>query len=321
VKITLSAFLLTAVFAAIAQTETIEEPYPHVWVDSIATGRGVLCINSPAPGDRLYAGTAHELLVYAVPGYAEAESKSYPGCISSGICATPDGELLFLGICSPTAGISVLSLPGLEEITRIPMEETPDAMCSDPGGRYIFAVCGDDSTFWRVSTSDFSIEGPVRCDGPPSAVCSSPSGENVYVALEAPADAIQVIDTEDLAKIATWQTGCNPGGICTSPGGEILYLSLTGDDYVASYDSGDGMMIDSVLIGSIPTSITILPDGRYLYTANGMGYSGTVIRTSDMTVAGSIRSGFRGGIVCVSPDGSRVYTASGQDGFIYVTGY
>ncbi len=320
-RIMLYAALLTAAAIAGAQEEVVEEPYPVISLDSIPTNRGVYSIISPPPGDRLYAGTSHELLVYAVPGYAKAGSRSYPGCISSGICTTPDGELLFLGICSPTAGISVLSLPRLEEIARVSLNETPDAMCADPDGRYMYAACGEDSTVWVISTSDFSTGEPVRCGGQPAALCPSPSGSYLYVTLGAPTDLIQVIDTETFTTAATWQTGCNPRGICTSPGGETLYLSLTGDDYVASYDAVDGVMIDSVLIGSIPTGIAILPDGRYLYTANGLGYSGTIIRTSDMTVAGSIQSGFRGGVVCVSPDGSRVYTASGQDGFIYVTGY
>jgi DNA-binding beta-propeller fold protein YncE len=292
-----------------------------VTVDSIDVGRGVLSLISPQPGDRVYAATAHTLHAWSVPGYTTAASRDYPGCLSSGICSSPDGSLLYVGICSPTAGISVLTLPGLEEVARIPTDGTPDAMCSSPDGRYVFAACGEDSTLIQLTVNGFTAGAEVKLAGEPAAVWPSPSGDRLYVPVSAPADLVQVIDPVTLVPDTTWLAGCNPGGICTSPDGSLVYLALTGDDYVASISSADGTLADSVLIGAIPTGLAILPDGSHLYTANAMGYSGTIIRASDMTVAGTITSGFRGGVVCTSPDGSRVYAASGQDGYIYVSGY
>lgn len=298
-----------------------EPSFPAVLSDSIVVGRGVVSMCCDATGDRLYAGTAHELFAYSTSDLSPIASRRYTVCVSRAICVSPTEDLLFAGICSPTAGVSVLTTDLLEELARVPLDETPDALCALPGGGFVYAACGEDSTLYRINTSDFTVEDSIKCGGEPTALCFSPAGEYLYVTLGAPADRILVIDTHDDTVVHSFSTSCNPMGICISPGGEKLYVTLTGDDYVASFDPATGAMVDSVLIGSIPTGIAILPDGRYLYTANGLGNSSTIVRTSDMTVAGVTRSGFRGGNVCCSPDGDRVYTSSGQDGNVYITGY
>lgn len=317
--------LLWAALLLQMETESLvtepEAPFPAVLSDSIVVGRGVVSMCCDTSGDRLYAGTAHELLVYSTSDLSPIDFRRYTACISRAICTSPVEELLFAGICSPTAGVSVLTRDSLEELARIPLDETPDVLCSLPGGGWVYAACGEDSTIYRFNTSDFTVEDSIPCGGEPTALCLSPDGEYLYVTLGAPADRILVIDTHDDSIVHSFPTGCNPMGICISPGGEILYVTVAGDDYVASFDPATGAMADSVLIGSIPTGIAILPDGRFLYTANALGYSSTILCTSDMTVAGVTKSGFRGGSVCCSPDGDRVYTSSGQDGNVYITGY
>jgi DNA-binding beta-propeller fold protein YncE len=315
--------LLAAVMTVSAQVPATagEEAFPSVFLDSIYTGRGVYCLDCPPPGDRLYVGVSHELLVYSVPGGYPVDSLGFPECVSGGICSTPDGNVLALGFCSPTPALSILALPGLDEIALFSLEATPDAACSSPSGDVLYAVCGEDSTLWA-----FDIEGPgtaatARCAGEPAAICTSPSGDMIYVALASPADLIQVFSAHPVpAESDRWTAGGNPGGICVSPDGSLLYVTLTGDETVISVDTSDGTVVDSVVVGSIPVDIAILPSGDYLYTANGLGCGGTIVRALDMAVAGSIRSGFRGGVVCVSPEGSLVFAASAQDGYVFVTG-
>jgi len=319
------ALLLFAALLSQMETEPLvmepEAPFPAILSDSIVVGRGVVSMCCDISGDILYAGTAHELLAYSTSDLSLIDSRRFTACISSAMCTSPSEEILFAGICSPTASVAVLTTDFLEELARVPLDETPDALCSPPGGEFVYAACGEDSTVYRFNTSDFTVEDSVPCGGEPTSMCFSPAGEYLYVTLGAPADRILVIETHNASIVHSFSTGCNPVGICISPGGETLYVTVAGDDYLASFDPATGAMVDSVLIGSIPTGIAILPDGRYLYTANGLGYSSTIIRASDLTVVGVTKSGFRGGHVCCSPVGDRVYTSSGQDGNVYVTGY
>jgi YVTN family beta-propeller protein len=304
------------------QPDATADSFPSTQLDSLEVGMGVYCIDCPSPGDRLYAGTSHELLAYSVPDGSEAASLEWPECISPAICSTPDGGTLALGICSPTPALCILMPPELDEIVRFALYATPDAACSSPAGDFIYAACGADSTLWTFDMEGLGTSTPVKCAGEPSDLCMSPSGDLIYVSLASPTDMVQVFRSSLVPReVDRWATGSNPNGICVSPDGSLLYVVLTGDEAVISMDTSSGTVADSVSVGSIPIGLAILPSGDYLYTANALGCSGTVIRTSDMTVVGSVQSGFRGGTVCVSPDGSLVFTASAQDGYIFVTGY
>lgn len=88
---------------------------------------------------------------------------------------------------------------------------------------------------------------------------------------------------------------------------------------VSVIDTGDSVVVETVLVGPGPQGIAVTPDGKRVYVAN-TGASGpndtvSVIETASGTdtVVATIRVGRAPHGVAVTPDGKRVYVANGTE--------
>jgi YVTN family beta-propeller protein len=72
------------------------------------------------------------------------------------------------------------------------------------------------------------------------------------------------------------------------PAGHFLYATLNGDGKVAKIELDTRTVMARVATGRAPRSMTISPDGRYLYVVNYMSNTMSKLRTSDMRVVQTV---------------------------------
>jgi len=59
----------------------------------------------------------------------------------------------------------------------------------------------------------------------------------------------------------------------------LLYVSNSGDDYLSVIDRGSHQVIDAITVGSAPKGMTLSEDGNYLYVANYLSNSISIVET------------------------------------------
>jgi len=59
----------------------------------------------------------------------------------------------------------------------------------------------------------------------------------------------------------------------------LLYVSNSGDDYLSVIDRGSHQIIDAITVGNAPKGMTLSEDGNYLYVANYLSNSISIIET------------------------------------------
>ncbi|HEC67707.1 MAG TPA: hypothetical protein ENI35_02680 [Candidatus Desulfofervidus auxilii] len=59
----------------------------------------------------------------------------------------------------------------------------------------------------------------------------------------------------------------------------LLYVSNSGEDYLSVIDRGSHQVIDAITVGSAPKGMTLSKDGNYLYVANYLSNSISIIET------------------------------------------
>ena len=107
-------------------------------------------------------------------------------------------------------------------------------------------------------------------------------------------------------------------------GSPILFVALRDEDVVAAIDMGPGEEVARIPTGSVPLSVLMTPDQRYLFVANTGGSEGTsenrvtVIETATHQVAANIEVDNAPLDLALSADGQLVYVTNSQSKSISV---
>jgi len=187
------------------------------------------------------------------------------------------------------------------------------------------------------------IDGPTRkvistlaLGKRPRGLKVSPDGKRLYVALSgspiAPpgtdedtlppadkgADGIGVVDLDTLQLLTVLRGVSDPEQLAVSADGSKLY--------VASEDTGQGVVIDAVsgqqltamAVGGEPEGVTLSPDGRWVYMSSEEDHQIAVIDTRSDKVVATINVGERPRFTEFTDDGALAFVSGENDGTITV---
>lgn len=112
-------------------------------------------------------------------------------------------------------------------------------------------------------------------------------------------------------------TGTGAHGVDRSPNGALLFVTNTGEQTVTIIESRSGEILKHISVDSIPSVVSVTPDGKKAYVAHVSG-SLSVIDMATYEVVKKI-SNVKGAIVlAMSQDGKKLYVARGFENKVAV---
>lgn len=159
----------------------------------------------------------------------------------------------------------------------------------------------------------------------PTGLCVDNAHQRLYVVTKEN-NSLYVINLEKkkvLKRVAL------PGEAYTcvlSPANKKLYISIWGDEKVLIYDTRKDSIITSIPVGSNPNDLVFTRNGKYLFVANSMDNSVSVISTSDNKVVETLDAaifpnsleGSTTNSVALSADDKTLYIANADNNCLAV---
>src|SRR3990172_8802759 len=206
------------------------------------------------------------------------------------------GPGIFSNILPVVIPIILFQPPQIQVPTAVlPFNSNLQSAAITPDGTKLYA---SDSFNNTVSVIDLSINEVIAIldvGNGPSSIAITPDGSKAYVANSGtdtkPGSTVSVIDisTDEVVSIVKLES--RPNGLAITPDGSKAYLTNSGTDAepgntVSVIDVEKSVLdpanavIATVIVGTRPGVIAILPDGSRVYVANLNSNTVSVIQTS-----------------------------------------
>ena len=131
--------------------------------------------------------------------------------------------------------------------------------------------------------------------------------------------SVSVIDTEKKIQVKKIEVGLHPSGMVFSRDKSLLFVACANSDIISVIDTEKDEVVQKISVrmnddlpfGSSPNALTISPDGKFLYVANGTNNAICLVETDKpFRVVGFIPTGWYPGSVIVNNSGSFLYVAN-----------
>jgi len=197
---------------------------------------------------------------------------------------------------------------------------SPLALTADKDGKTIYIA-----EFTKKQIAVFDVEkGKVttaaKLPEPPTGLVLSPDDSALYVTCASAKGILQVIDTENMKLITSFDVGHTPCCPVTSPDGKTVYVCNRFDNDISVIDLSADKEKTRIPVLREPIAAVITTDGKYLYVANLLpaGRADTNYISSDVSIIETATNklikniklpngstAIRG--LCISPDGKHIY--------------
>jgi YVTN family beta-propeller protein len=183
---------------------------------------------------------------------------------------SPNGEHVYVALSDSVVVINARH----QIVARIPVSARPKSLAMAADGKQLFLVDYDGSVL-VVDARDYAVQ--KHWDGDASDAVVSPDGRYLYVAHNRGADGgangmVSAIDVACATVVATVLLD-DVAALAISPDGRRLYAiscdRRTYHEYpegeLTIIDTGSHAAISTIAVGACPETITVSPDGDYLY--------------------------------------------------------
>src|SRR3972149_4560189 len=208
------------------------------------------------------------------------------------IAILPDGSRVYVSnLSSNTVSVIQTSTNGVIATINVGPVPIGIAITGDNSKIYVANFGTPSAPGKTVSVIDAAINeeiDEVDVEPNPIAVLIAPDNSRVYVAN---ADTITVIDVpRDIVINKIFVRGGGPTSIAVTLDGSKVYLASSGRDRVSVIDVSVDRIIDTINVGSKPSSMAITPepDGSKLYVTNFSSNTVSVINTSTNKVIATL---------------------------------
>jgi len=197
-------------------------------------------------------------------------SISSPNEYAYGVGVSPDGKSAYVANYSNDFWVVDVSKPDNPEIVdNISLGTTGSAQGEviSQDGKYAYVADGS-AGLKIVSLDNLSVNTVSFSDG--NAYGVAVSGKYAYVADGSA--GLKIVNLDNTSEIV----GCSIAGVSKnvvlSSNGEYAYVATNnGLTIVNVYDPGNPKVVDNIPMPGEANSVTISPDGRYLYVSDGVG--------------------------------------------------
>jgi YVTN family beta-propeller protein len=230
------------------------------------------------------------------------------------ITVGPDGERIYVARSD-----SIMVINRWHSIVaRIPVRGPAKSLAMDAAGTQLFVVHYDGSVV-VIDTRAYTAQTPW--DGCASDVVVSPDGRHLYAAHE------QVTDVEANGVVSIIDIACATT-VATVPVNDVAALAISADGsrlYAVSYDrrtyyqypagwltiidTASHDVVETIAVGACPETVTVSPDGAYLYITHYETYSVSAVNlTTGSVTAIALRDAPLA--VVFTPDSAQAYVGN-----------
>jgi len=164
----------------------------------------------------------------------------------------------------------------------------PKYLASTPDDKYVLVTNWSSSDLSVIDTEKAKEVKRIRLGTYPRGIEVDSAGNKAYVAIMG-SSKIAVIDLKTFEKTWIRDVGRSPRHLCMSPKNDFLYVSLNGDGIVGKIDLNTHE-VAKIKTGSLPRSMVLSGDGKFLYVVNYGSDKLTKVRTLDMQVVDNIKT-------------------------------
>jgi YVTN family beta-propeller protein len=232
------------------------------------------------------------------------------------IAVSPRGEHIYVARSD-----SVVVINGRHHIVgRIPVSGPPKSLTTAADGAQLLVVDYDGSVL-VVDTGDYSAQAPLT--GCACAVVVSPDGHYLYAAHDRDTDGgansvVSAIDVACATTVATVPVN-DVAALAISPDGSRLYaISCDRRSYyqypagwLTIIDTASHAAVSTIAVGACPETITVSPDGDYLYITH---YDTCSVSAVNLTTGSSTSLVLRDAPLAVvfAPDSGHAYVRNAR---------
>ena len=131
--------------------------------------------------------------------------------------------------------------------------------------------------------------------------------------------SVSVLDLKRNRQVKEIGVGLHPAGMAMNPDRTRVYVACANSDIISVIDTETDRVIEEISVrmrkdlpfGSAPNALTVSPDGKYLYVANGTDNAICVMKTGIRSrIAGYIPTGWYPGSVVADTAGRTLFVAN-----------
>ena len=205
---------------------------------------------------------------------------------------SPNGEYLAVtnnGVS--TQSIQLISTRKHEVLFTRPIKKSWLGLQFSKDGKHLFASGGNDNRIWiyTVANDSLSLSDSIVLGKPwpekisPTGIALDEQNKRMYVTTKEN-NSLYVVDLASKKTISTIQLSAEAYTCLLSPDKSSVYISLWGGSQLLRYNVKLGKITDSVHTGRNPNDICQAKNSRYVFVANAVDNSVSVVDTKTFKV-------------------------------------
>lgn len=235
---------------------------------------------------------------------------------------SPDARTLYATNMHKFGFLDVLDRESFEHKRHLRVHGFPKVIVPDTDGRFLYLSMWSDNGVARVDTQSWDVKylvtegrsrfrrrGSVRSKTPRGMALTA-DGQTLYVANNADR-SMTLIDIPTFKDRKHFDIGPAPRHVIRSRDDRSMFVSLSGSNSVAQIDVTSEKVVAQHKVGHRPKGIAQSFDGRFLYSADYVGHSLTIVELETGDRATLPLNVLKTSGIGVHP----------SDGFIYITGW
>lgn len=193
------------------------------------------------------------------------------------LAVTPDGTSVW--VPSHDAGaLDIIDVASGTVAQTLPVAKNPHWVAFSPDGQTAYLANHESNVLSVIDVPSRATVATIPVGTSPHSVAVSPDGTQVVVVCFDSND-VYFIDTASRQVVGTTPVGTNPQDISYSADGAYLYTANVQSNSVSVIDAATRLVTATIPVDS-PTSIGVLPNGRYAYVTNLNAGTLTVLNTT-----------------------------------------
>ena len=193
------------------------------------------------------------------------------------LAVTPDGKSVW--VPSHDAGALDIIDVATDTVTQtLPVAKNPHWVAFAPDGRTAYLANHESNVLSVIDVASKATVATIPVGTSPHSVAVSPDGKQVVVVCFDSNDDY-FVDTATNQVLGTTPVGTNPQDISYSADGNYLYVANVQSNSVSVLDAATRQVTASIPVDS-PTSIGVLPNGKFAYVTNLNAGTLTVLNTT-----------------------------------------
>jgi YVTN family beta-propeller protein len=268
----------------------------------------------PPDGKRLFVNDlyAHKDFIFDADSYALLKVIPLPDePVEADF--TSDGRFAWVSLYNSSKVLVVDTQAGAV-VGEVPTGSIPKEVAVSPDDRWVYVANWNSNTVTVIDARTRARVKDVPVPGTPRGMYFTPEGDFGYVCIMGGSTLAEIDVAAGHVVSRQIPCGSNPRHIVGSRDGSVLYVSNNSPGTVTLLDRKAGLVQATIKVGSQARTITLTPDGRYIFVCNygegrpGVGTVGCVdlqARAQIFTVPASMPIG-----IATSATGDRLFISN-----------